>query len=133
MLKKSIGLLMRGRRGGAKYIAFGARSGFGTMVTRPILIDGEIVGAATRKSDPWFYAHLVEFGHFVVTPKKNTSIRKGNAVLASGKSFVAARPFLRPAMIGSKAEVKRRLIESINQQLARFFAKVSKQALGRVA
>ncbi len=44
---------------------------------------------------PANYAHLVEFGHVKVARKKGTSRRKGTA---QEIGFVAARPFLRPAV-----------------------------------
>lgn len=41
------------------------------------------------------YAHLVEFGHVAVAPRKGKTRRKGNARVIS---YVPARPFIRPAM-----------------------------------
>lgn len=128
-LKRSLGLELRKSRRGGPYVAFGARRGFARWVTRPIIIDGEIKGGSQMKADPANYAHLVEGGHTVVVPKKGTSIRKDSALLASGRSFVEARPFLRPAMLSARLEVKARLIAELAKAQERFLAKQRKRAL----
>lgn len=64
-------------------------------------------GANYLGSDsPSKYAHLVEFGHRVVAPKRGTSIRRGTATgpAAGKKKWVPAKPFLRPAGLTTKAE-----------------------------
>lgn len=118
-LKASLGAEMRGRRG-RQYLAVGARRGFARTVTRPIIISGEILGGVARKADPANYAHLVEGGHRVVVPKKGTSIRDETAILASGRSFVAARPFLRPAFAAAGPEVKHEFIQALSDFHRRF-------------
>lgn len=128
-LRRSIGLFVRGRRRQMRYVVFGARRGYSRPVTRPIIIHGNLRGAATRRADPANYAHLIEFGHFVVVPRRGVSLRKGNAVLASGRSFVAPRPFLRPAMAGSRDAVRRRLIYELTLAQSRFLtARASRRA-----
>lgn len=130
-LKRAIGLILRRGRDRVPYIVFGARRGFARPVERPILIgsggiDQRIRGFVTRRADPANYAHLVEFGHFVVRPVRGTSRRKNTSVSAdSGRQFVAARPFLRPAIAGSKNEVKARLIQGINQGLQKAWARIA--------
>lgn len=52
-----------------------------------------VVGPRSR-SQGNRYAHLVEFGHVAVAPRKGKTRRKGNA---RDISYVAARPFIRPA------------------------------------
>lgn len=127
-LKRSLGLELRQPRRGSSYVAFGARRGFARWVARPIVVKGEIRGGYQEKADPANYAHLVEGGHTVVVPKKGTSIRKNSALLASGKSYVAARPFLRPAMLSARLEVKLRLIEELNKAQARYLARQQRRA-----
>jgi HK97 gp10 family phage protein len=64
---------------------------------------GQSRRGANRPSN---YAHLVEYGHHVVAPIKGTSRRKYSARPAkSGTTWVAARPFLRPAYAAQKGAV----------------------------
>lgn len=53
---------------------------------------------------PASYAHLIEYGHVSVAPKKGSSRRKGTATTTG---FVPAKPFIRPAVattLGQQAE-----------------------------
>lgn len=76
-----------------KYYSKGKRLVRGKLIT-----SGEIVR-------PSKYAHLVEFGHHVVAPFKGTTRRKGTAVPAKNKTtWVAAKPFIRPAIMQAKGE-----------------------------
>lgn len=130
-LRRSLGVILRRGKGGrGPYAVIGARTGFSRPVERPILIgdggiDQRIRGFVTRKSDPANYAHLVEFGHFVVRPVRGTERRKKTDVAAaSGRTFVAARPFLRPALVGTKGIVRDRLILALRQAIFRHFSKL---------
>lgn len=97
---------------------------------------------------PRRYAHLVEFGHAIakggkIRPTYNLkSVRRWTA---SGKlvrtrvrdtikeeakgrigGFVEARPFMRPALAGSKAEIQKEIIRGLNLGLARTKRKLVK-------
>lgn len=62
------------------------------------------LGALFGADRPANYAHLVEYGHHAVAPIKNTSRRKKTAVPAkTGRSWVPAKPFLRPALLTTTA------------------------------
>ena len=52
--------------------------------------------AAKAANRPVNYAHLVEFGHVAVKPKKGTSRKKKNATVTGN---VAPKPFMRPGLI----------------------------------
>lgn len=65
---------------------------------------GQIFAGARRPSK---YAHLVEYGHVAVAPKKGTSLKKKTASVATGGKaggFVPAKPFIRPAVATTKAQ-----------------------------
>lgn len=109
-LKKSLGLVLRGRRGQQKYVVLGARRGS----------EFTGVGPDGKKRVPANYAHLVELGHFKVAAVKGTSRRKGTATTIG---FVPGQPFLGPALEGSKAEVKAKFIETLGQAQARAAAR----------
>jgi len=53
---------------------------------------------------PAHYAHLIEFGHHAVVPRKGTTLRKGTAKLAK-KSWVPPIPFVRPAVVMARTEM----------------------------
>ncbi len=96
LLKKSLGAVLRGgRRGRPQYLVIGPRT------------DIVGVGPDGRKRWPAKYAHLVELGHFQVQPVKGKTRRHGTAqAAASGKDFVPGRPFLGPAVNGSRDAIK---------------------------
>lgn len=66
---------------------------------------------------PSRYAHLIEFGHAVRQPKKGTSTRKGTALRpADGKmTFVAPRPFMRPALRDNEGKTLRIMAQVISE------------------
>lgn len=69
-------------------------------------------GSDSRGADkPVNYAHLVEFGHIAVKPRKGTSLRKKSAQTVG---FVPARPFLRPAVIAAEVESINALAQGIS-------------------
>ncbi len=118
-LKESIGAFVKKGKKGGVYAVVGPRRGYyrkGAAVAK---------GADRRGADsPAHYAHLVEYGHQVVAPKKGTTRRKGTSTAAkSGKSFVAAKPFMRPALLAAgdavEAELAAGIADGINRQLKR--------------
>jgi len=63
---------------------------------------GSLFGAADRPAN---YAHLIEYGHHAVAPIKGTSRRKKTALpTKNGRTWVAAKPFIRPALATTTAE-----------------------------
>lgn len=54
------------------------------------------LGLLHADARPANYAHLVEYGHHAVAPRKGSSIRKKTA---SVTGWVAAKPFIRPAVM----------------------------------
>lgn len=62
---------------------------------------GRLLAADKRR--PANYAHLVEYGHVSVQPRKGTSRRRKTAIV-SKKEFVPAKPFLRPAVATTRAQ-----------------------------
>jgi len=56
---------------------------------------------ARNQRKPANYAHLIEYGHVAVAPKKGTTRRKGTA---QDVGFVAPRPFIRPAVATTQAQ-----------------------------
>ena len=62
------------------------------------------LGALFGADRPANYAHLVEYGHHIVSPVKGKTRRKKNAVAAkNGATWVAAKPFIRPAVATTTA------------------------------
>jgi hypothetical protein len=59
------------------------------------------LGALFWSNKPANYAHLVEYGHVAVAPKRGTSLRKNTARRVG---FVPAKPFIRPAVVTTLAE-----------------------------
>ncbi len=110
-LRESIGAVVKkGRRGGSVYAIVGPLRGY--------YKEGKALAkdASRRGADqPANYAHLVEYGHIAVAPKKGTSLRKKTATAPSnGKRFVAPKPFLRPALLASTD----RIVETMAQGVA---------------
>jgi hypothetical protein len=61
---------------------------------------GKAVGLVGPADRAGLVAHLVEFGHLVAAPRKGHTIRRGNAIAArNGRTHVAAKPFIRPAVL----------------------------------
>lgn len=86
-------------------------------------------GSDRRGSDnPANYAHLVEFGHHVVAPKKNTTRRKGTAVKAkSGAIWVPGKPFLRPAMLSGRSAAEAAMQKALSSGIERVRAQMIKE------
>jgi HK97 gp10 family phage protein len=61
------------------------------------------------------YAHLVEFGHIAVAPRKGTSLRHHSA---RAINFVPPRPFIRPAVEGYAAYAGTELASGVENNLA---------------
>jgi hypothetical protein len=71
---------------------------------------------AKNKRRPANYAHLVEYGHVSVKPRKGTSRRKKNAIVTK-KEFVPAKPFLRPAVLTTQSQQADAFAEGIARGL----------------
>lgn len=85
----------------------------------------------SRKGDkrganrPSKYAHLIEYGHAVVAPKKGTQIRKKTAKVIG---FVAPRPFIRPAYFAGAAAAETIMMAEIDALLGRTVAAAKRSA-----
>lgn len=97
---------------------------------------------STRRVTPANYSHLVEYGHRSVngggvlpnyggrvsgqwnSVNKGRSIRKGTT---GATSFVAPRPFLRPAFEQGKAFAEARVVEGFDRALEREFARAQRK------
>jgi len=87
----------------------------------------KLTRALTKTSRPAWYAHLVEHGHVVVAPNKGTSIRKGTAQPAkTGKSFVAAKPFIRPAVVTTHSQQSAGFYKGIEKGYKKVLSKHAK-------
>ena len=72
-------------------------------------------GDSYRGADrPANYAHLIEFGHVNVQPKKGTTRRKGNTTEVG---FTPARPFLRPGLVAGAAAANEILVLEIGKSI----------------
>ena len=90
-------------------------------------INGHVVvriNGRSEKISPVKYAHLVEFGHHAVKPIKGTQRRKGTA---HDVKWVKAKPFMRPAVATTAAEVSRKLTEGIGRGIEKVRASLVKQ------
>lgn len=97
-------------------------------------------GESRRGLDrPANYAHLVEFGHFSaaatgqsVKASKGTTRRKGTF---REKSFIPAKPFLRPAILGAGPAAERDLARGIEKgmerEIKRLASKMKRLAKGK--
>lgn len=72
---------------------------------------------ARNQRRPSQYAHLVEFGHVAVHPRKGTSVRKKTATV-SKTAFVQPKPFLRPAVTTTKAQQEQAFFKGIERGFA---------------
>lgn len=70
------------------------------------------------------YAHLVEFGHHAVKPRKNTTRRKKTA---QDVRWVPAKPFMRPAIATTQGAVAVALTQGIGQGIEKVRASLVKQ------
>lgn len=67
-------------------------------------------------NSPSKYSHLVEYGYYAVSPERGKTLRKGTARLAKrGRTWVPAKPFLRPAIETTKTQVANELVNSIGK------------------
>jgi hypothetical protein len=80
-----------------------------------------------KKHDPFYIAHLVEFGHRIAIGRSRGSeknvafarLRRGVLKLGKGKTaawtggFVTGKPFLRPAVDANKNEFNKQMAEKI--------------------
>ena len=72
---------------------------------------------------PSNYAHLIEYGHVVVHPKKGETLRNKTA---SSIGWVQPRPFIRPAIITTSGEQGRAFASAIAEGFERTRAKMMK-------
>lgn len=126
-LKESIGAVVKkGKRGGV-YAVVGPRRGY--------YKGGKKLGKGDDKSGadmPANYAHLVEFGHHVVAPIKNTSRRKKTAKTAkSGATFVAAKPFMRPALLAAGDAIATEMANGVADGIERSLKRIVKNPAAR--
>lgn len=85
-------------------------------------VTGMILGVkmnpgGTRETEP-YYAHMVEYGHRIVTPGKKDT----------GKS-TQPRPFMRPAWDTQKDVVTKRFMESAKRKFEQEVARLSKKGV----
>jgi len=123
-LKKSITHIVKKYRGGLNATAIiGPDKGF--------YRGGERIKAGgnfSKAGKPHKYAHLVEFGHFIVAPKAGTTRRKGTARTLG---FVAALPFMRPAVNAGHRETGEALATGIARGIEKTRARLVKAGAHR--
>jgi HK97 gp10 family phage protein len=126
-LRESITAIVKKGRDGNSYAVVGPARGY--------FRGGKKLGknADNRGADmPAKYGHLVEFGHHVVAPKKGASRRKNTATTAkTGKTWVAARPFMRPALLATQDIIARELAEGVLQGIDQSLARIRKNPAAR--
>lgn len=118
-LKDSITFVVRKYRGGlnaAAIIGPDKRSYRDGQRIKP----GANLSASAK---PHKYAHLVEFGHFTVEPKAGTTRRKRTARVLG---FVAARPFMRPAVAAGQHETGESLAAGLAKGIEKTRARLVK-------
>lgn len=89
----------------------------------------KVKGALSRaftlnQRQPAKYAHLIEYGHVAVAPRKGKTVRKGTATVVG---WVPARPFIRPAVVTTAAAqeeafyrgLERGWTQAVNKEVAR--------------
>lgn len=74
---------------------------------------------------PANYAHLVEYGHHAVKPRKGTTRRRKTAATVS---FVPAKPFIRPAVMTTTSEQAAGFAEGIRKHYARTVRRLARTA-----
>jgi HK97 gp10 family phage protein len=123
-LRESIGAIVKtNKRTGDTFAVVGPRRGY----YRGGAIIGK--GADGRGADvPANYAHLVEFGHHAVTPKKGTTRRKKTA---TSLGFIAAKPFMRPALTASRSAVGDELVKGVKAGLEAALKRIVKNPSAR--
>lgn len=130
----------RSVRTGALYASIGKRVIKYSSTPAAVAIVGPVRGYYRRggvkvgegeslagSESPSHYAHLVEFGH--IQTAKGGTIRKGTAKkVAAGKmTFVAPRPFVRPAYQQSLRAMNRAMIEGLHRGIERTRKKMIKE------
>lgn len=125
-LKDSITHVVRTYRGGLTSVAL-IGPGKGAYRGGARLKKGDSFNKADK---PHNYAHLVEFGHRIVAPKAGTTIRKKTATVLAG--FVAARPFMRPAVVAGQAETGETLAAGMAKGIEKTRARLVKAGAHRV-
>ena len=114
-LVESIGAVVKKGKKGGVYAVVGPRRGYyrGGLALKK--------GTDRRGANsPAHYAHLVEYGHNVVAPIKGTTRRKNAAKsAANGKAWVAAKPFLRPALMASESAVIGEMAAGVQDGIAK--------------
>lgn len=121
-LKKSLGVrAVKVIKGEGKVVMYiGPRGGFG--IEHPI---------KKRPHNPYYIAHLVEFGHRIAVGHSGSSQKdfvlprfdkiKGETALPADKrlakdaGFVKARPFLRPAVDANKSEFTKQMVAKLRE------------------
>ncbi len=112
LLRKSIGLRQKSyRKGAVTSTVVGPRRGFASQV-EVTLPDGSKV---TRRRDPQFYSHLVEFGVQAHSLGKGSRIRKNIDKGGQRHPGVPAKPFLRPAWDSEADKLPNAIAEGIQQ------------------
>jgi len=84
-------------------------------------ISASVLGA----DRPSNYAHLVEFGHHAVAPKKGKTIRKKTATVTG---WVPPKPFLRPALMTTQSEQAAGFFKGIERGFTKAVTKATKNA-----
>lgn len=114
-LAKSLGVVIRTYRQTSMLSVLGPRGGFG------IEVDGEPV-------DPVYYAHLVEQGHKIVTPRTVFKPKAGNASKPSrAGQNVQAFSFLKPAFDANEGSAKTVAISEIAKEIEKEAEKKAKK------
>lgn len=120
-LRESIGAIVKtNKRTGDTYAIVGPRRGYyrgGAMIGK---------GEDGRGADvPANYAHMVEFGHQIVAPKSE------GKKSATGGGFVAAKPFMRPALVASQSAIGDALVKGVQTGLAAALKRIVKNPAAR--
>lgn len=95
---------------------------------------GKKVAKGQRRSgaeQPSRYAHLIEFGHFIRERGKNgqrTGKKSKKAFSDGAVTWVAPRPFMRPAMISTQSSTLRIMEQSVANGIERARRKLAKGA-----
>ncbi len=76
------------------------------------------LGALFGADKPANYAHLVEYGHHAVAPRKGTSRRKKTAVVTG---WVPAKPFIRPAVLTTASAQSNEFFAAVERSIDRAF------------
>ena len=150
LLKKSIGVVYRrpnrNNPGGGVYVV-GPRRGFGMVIgqtegkakrlirrltgkkapKKPKLSKTIVKRFKGRKVDPVKYAHLVEGGREIVSPKSKKALSDGETVFGRRVRAVRAKPFMRPAaayaLQAGAAEIAAGVKAGIAREAAKYAAK----------